>query len=132
MQGQMRDRISEQACDRSFMQTRDTAAMRMRPCPSCSASDMLESMSRCELLQHINEVSFAVDDILLYLDTHSCDTDALAYAKQMTAKRKKAMSVYAGKFGPLTVDCTNERECSNWEWVMQPWPWEPTQKGGCR
>ncbi|MDO5539438.1 MAG: spore coat protein CotJB [Eubacteriales bacterium] len=93
---------------------------------------MLESMSCCQLLQYINEVSFAVDDILLYLDTHSCDTDALSYAKQMVTKRKNAMTVYARKFGPLTIDCTDERESGNWEWVMQPWPWEPQQKGGYR
>ena len=31
--------------------------------------------NRMQLLQKINEVSFAVDDILLYLDTHPCCED---------------------------------------------------------
>ena len=35
--------------------------------------------SRKELLNHINTVSFAVDDIQLYLDTHPDDEEALAY-----------------------------------------------------
>ena len=34
--------------------------------------------ARKELLQKINEVSFAVNDITLYLDTHPCDEKALA------------------------------------------------------
>lgn len=28
---------------------------------------------RADLLNHINEVSFAVDNVKLYLDTHPCD-----------------------------------------------------------
>ena len=35
--------------------------------------------SREKLLHYIDMVSFAVDDVLLYLDTHPCDQDALAY-----------------------------------------------------
>lgn len=104
----------------------------MRTCPPKYEKDMLDTMNCCQLLQHINEVSFAVDDILLYLDTHPCDADALAYARKMIGKRRKAMDIYAKKYGPLTIDCTNERESSNWDWVMQPWPWEPKQKGGCK
>ena len=35
--------------------------------------------SRADLLQQINKVSFAVDDVKLYLDTHPCDEEAIAY-----------------------------------------------------
>ncbi|MGN0360961.1 MAG: spore coat protein CotJB, partial [Hominisplanchenecus sp.] len=31
------------------------------------------------MLQYINEVSFAVNDISLYLDTHPCDQEAMEY-----------------------------------------------------
>ena len=47
--------------------------------------------NRMQLLQKINEVSFAVDDILLYLDTHPCCEDALAYYREQSEKRKKLM-----------------------------------------
>lgn len=104
------------------------------PCSDAGASDTLESMNCSQLLQHINEVSFAFDDILLYLDTHPCDARALDYAEKMMNMRRSAMSVYARKFGPLTIDHTGERDSTTWEWVTQPWPWEPMQKkrGGCR
>ena len=32
-----------------------------------------------ELLEWINIVSFAVDDVKLFLDTHPCDKDAMEY-----------------------------------------------------
>ena len=42
---------------------------------------MTDRPCRTELLNHINAVSFAVDEVKLYLDTHPQDPDALAYSK---------------------------------------------------
>lgn len=47
--------------------------------------------SRKELLNHINTVSFAVDDIQLYLDTHPDDEEALAYFHKYKEQRVKAL-----------------------------------------
>ena len=80
--------------------------------------------SRAQLLQHINEVSFAVNDILLYLDTHPCDQKAIEYYEENVKKRKEALCEFAKYYGPLTVDTANEAQNDSWEWVMQPWPWE--------
>ena len=83
--------------------------------------------ARKELLQKINEVSFAVNDITLYLDIHPCDEKALAYHEEMSEMREKALKEYARLYGPLTIDTANDTCSRRWEWVMQPWPWE----GGC-
>ncbi|EET59293.1 hypothetical protein BRYFOR_08815 [Marvinbryantia formatexigens DSM 14469] len=91
-----------------------------------------ETMNQTQLLDCINEVSFAVSDILLYLDTHPDDCAALSYSREMIAARREAMAVYARRFAPLTIDSTNDADSCRWEWVMQPWPWEPAMKGGCR
>ncbi len=48
-----------------------------------------------KLLQRINEVSFAVNDILLYLDTHPCCQEALAFYQECAAERRKLMKEYA-------------------------------------
>lgn len=90
-----------------------------------------DSMNRTQLLNHIHEVSFAADDILLYLDTHPFDRNALSYACEKTAMRKSAMESYARRFGPLIVDQADDSSCDRWEWILQPWPWEITPKGGC-
>lgn len=81
-------------------------------------------MSRAQLLNYINEVSFAKDDILLYLDTHPCDCEALEYCRKHVEMRNKALKEYAKHYGPLTIDTTDDAASESWEWVMQPWPWE--------
>lgn len=72
----------------------------------------------------INEVSFAVDDIKLYLDTHPDDEKALDFFKEKSMIRNEALKAHAAQYGPLTID-TGDDTCSRqWDWVMQPWPWE--------
>lgn len=83
-----------------------------------------------KLLHRINEVSFAVNDILLYLDTHPCCQEALSFYKECASERQKLMKEYAQCYGPLTVDDALETDGSTWKWMEQPFPWE--QEGGCR
>jgi len=84
--------------------------------------------SRKELLNHINTVSFAVDDIQLYLDTHPDDEEALAYFHEYKEQSVKALKEYAACYGPLTIDTVDESCGDRWTWINEPWPW---QEGGC-
>lgn len=86
--------------------------------------------NQAALLQEIAEVSFAVVDIHLYLDTHPCDEDALAFYQDAMARRLELMSLYARNFGPLTIDDAAESGEDTWKWSQQPFPWE--QEGVCR
>ena len=81
------------------------------------------SQRRC-LLQQINEVSFAVNDMLLYLDTHPEDERALRYFSDVSDRRSKLMSEYAEKYGPLTIDDAAVSNETMWKWSQQPFPWE--------
>ena len=49
------------------------------------------SCSQAELFSMINQVSFAVNDMTLYLDTHPDDDDAMAYFCENTALRKELL-----------------------------------------
>lgn len=84
--------------------------------------------SRQELLHKINVVSFSVDDVKLFLDTHPNDPDALAYFREYSNLRNRALEEYAHFFGPLTIDSTDTTCDEYWKWVNEPWPW---QEGGC-
>lgn len=85
-----------------------------------------------ELLDRIDEVSFAVYDMLLYLDTHPCDQRALDDTRKLVEERKLLLETYAKFFGPLTADSTADSCSDSWLWVLQPWPWElPDKKGRC-
>ncbi|MDY3765804.1 MAG: spore coat protein CotJB [Lachnospiraceae bacterium] len=107
------------SCQRSMPERNTT------PSPSCSSS--LQNLSRAQLMQYINEVSFAVNDLLLYLDTHPDDEKAMAFYRENAEKRTTALRQYAMLYGPLTVDTALDSASRSWEWVQQPWPWE----GGC-
>ncbi|PNV63402.1 spore coat protein CotJB [Clostridium sp. chh4-2] len=91
---------------------------------------------RMQLLKQINETSFVVDDLTLYLDTHPLDTDALDYFTQMSTKRKELLKTYAEDFEPLTrefvcPDTNNQSESytkypgqRHWTWSDGPVPWD--------
>lgn len=89
-----------------------------------------EMISHHDLMQCINEVSFAVNDMHLYLDTHPEDTEALKMMQQLVNRRKKYMEMHTKHFGPLTIDCTADSCSNSWMWISQPWPWE-LKKGRC-
>ena len=75
-----------------------------------------------ERLNYINQVSFVVDDVKLYLDTHPCDKEALSYFQEYSRLRNQALKEYASYYGPLTVD-TADSSCSDrWNWVNDPGP----------
>lgn len=83
---------------------------------------MNKQLSRQQLFQFINEVSFAINDIALFLDTHPCDSCALKYYKEYKELREQAMEEYTKCYGPLTYD--NVDVDDKWTWACQPWPWE--------
>lgn len=85
-------------------------------------------MNKNELMKLINQASFAVDEAKLFLDTHPCDEEALAYFREYSMIRERAMKEYARLYGPLTIDLAAENCTDNWKWVKQPWPWH---EGGC-
>ena len=82
---------------------------------------------RHELMEWINIVSFAVDDVKLFLDTHPCNTEALEYFEEFKKQRVQALKEYAKLYGPLTLD-TAGSGADRWTWIHEPWPW---QEGGC-
>lgn len=97
----------------------------VRPEPDCSCRcNTKRPPSKAQMLNYISEVSFAVDDILLYLDTHPCDQEALAFYRENAKKRNEALKEYAKYYGPLTIDTAVDSDSDSWEWVNQPWPWE--------
>lgn len=79
-------------------------------------------MNQKQLLMRIMEVSFAMTEAVLFLDTHPCSEEALEYYQKMKSLRKEAVTQYEKQFGPLTTDCV--RDTASWEWTKTPWPWE--------
>lgn len=87
--------------------------------------DSFEDMSKCDLFEHLQFVSFAIDDLRLFLDTHPCDREALDFISELMKIRHIIKKVYTKKYGPIysyNVDTDN-----GWSWNEGPMPWS---KGG--
>lgn len=80
---------------------------------------------REKLLMFISEVSFALLDCAMFLDTHPDNKEALEYYHKYRCMREEAMKEYESCFGPLLN--TNVNSENEWTWVCGKWPWE----GGC-
>lgn len=92
--------------------------------------------SRAQLMKKIDEASFAVNDITLYLDTHPTDTEALKFFEAAAAERKQLLEQYEAQYEPLQIDCVNPAVnnqtqtetkyagTAHWTWADGPVPWE--------
>ncbi|MDD3279498.1 MAG: spore coat protein CotJB [Lachnospiraceae bacterium] len=87
-------------------------------------------MTKEQLLARINQCSFAVNDITLYLDGHPEDENALSYFEEHLERRRELLKLYARNYGPLTIDTAQDDASRSFSWVLTPWPWE-LRKGGC-
>lgn len=77
-----------------------------------------------DMLRSIDAISLALQDTVLYLDTHPTDTNALAKFDEYSKMRNEAMAAYAKEYGPLIIDDVTMSDANYWNWIDQPWPWE--------
>ena len=72
-------------------------------------------------LTELQTMSFALEELALYLDTHREDTEALDLYRQMQNMYRSGMKLYEEKYGPLTHMSPVE---GSYNWLNDPWPWE--------
>lgn len=84
-----------------------------------------------QLLCQIQQVSFVLDDLTLYLDTHRDDHQALTMYREKLAVKDQLKREFAQKFYPLTracmVFCQDENGIHGdhgFCWQDGPAPWE--------
>lgn len=74
------------------------------------------------LLLQIQQLSFAVKDLNLYLDVNSDDKDMIRMFNDFNSLLKQKILEYEKEYGPLT---SNSKDYSgSFTWVNNPWPWE--------
>lgn len=78
--------------------------------------------NKTKLLKDIQIVSFALDDVKLFLDTHPNDKNALHYFGYYKEVLETMVDKYNENFGALTALESNTE--NSWEWIENPWPWE--------
>lgn len=76
-----------------------------------------DNTALCELMA----LNFAINELGLYLDTHSDDKEALRLYTEYAALAAEGRKRYEEVYGPLfqTSVTTN-----GYDWLNNPWPWE--------
>lgn len=79
-----------------------------------------------DLLLEICRISFALDDLTLYLDTHPECENGYNFFSELAKKRQDLLGEYAQKYEPLTKDCITkaDEKKSYFSWIDGPLPWE--------
>ena len=82
----------------------------------------MKKFDRRHLFMIIEQASFALDDVKLFLDTHPDCTEAIEYYEKMQKIRQQAWREYTINFGPLSAYDVDIK--GTWDWNCAPLPWE--------
>ncbi len=77
----------------------------------------------CELMA----LDFAINELGLYLDTHSDDTEALQLYTNYVTLAKEGRQRYEATYGPLQQTAVNL--AGGYTWLDDPWPWDAGNGG---
>ena len=79
---------------------------------------------RDEMLLKIQELTFAIKDLNLYLDVYPSDMEMFEKYRSYSKELEAIKETYEKKYGPL---CSFSVMGDKYNWYMNPWPWD---KGG--
>ena len=85
---------------------------------------------REEALAEINKISFTIDELRLYLDTHPRCTEALVMIKEYMKKRHELMADFTRRYGSIVGYMINDED-ETWLWNSGFMPWENGEGGFC-
>lgn len=93
--------------------------------PYSDSSDS-QQKDREAAMNRLMEVSFAINDLTLYLDTHPDCQDGLNMFYKLLEERLNLLADYAGSFNPLTQTSMVTGGCNQdfYGWSDGPMPWE--------
>ena len=103
-------------------------AKEYKPYKNYTYKKIIPRTKREELLLEIMEMSFAINDLNLYLDLHPEDTKMLEKFNEYVERSCKYEMEYVKNYGPIEVidNTSNEK----FLWIKNPWPWE--NEGGTK
>ena len=77
---------------------------------------------KARALMRVQEYGFALDEAILFLDTHTDDKDALEFYKKTLEEYNDAVAFYVKNYGPLNAKQMTAPD--HWSWVEGCMPWE--------
>ena len=97
------------------------------PCLDLPFMDMVNETELSDTALHeLQALGFAVQELGLYLDTHSEDEQAAELFRQYAELYKTGCARYDQTYGPL---CQKDAaQSGRYTWTQGPWPWEYEQE----
>ncbi len=90
----------------------------------CNCNNMNSCNQEQDLMKQIQQISFLLVDLNLYLDNHPDCRQALEDYNILVEAMDELRKVYTQKYGPIMNFGTAKSDCP-WQWADdQPWPWE--------
>ncbi len=80
-----------------------------------------QKMSQGTMFETIRQISFVMDELRLYLDTHPYNKEALNLFLENMKKRHDLMAEYIEMYGPIDSYYINSD--GTWSWINEPMPW---------
>jgi spore coat protein JB len=78
---------------------------------------------RERLLKNIMEYDFALNELVLFLDTHLRNKKALDLHRTLAAKSRELKARFEADYGPITSSGVYNAS-ESWTWATEPWPWD--------
>ena len=82
---------------------------------------LIPNNEQAEMLLNLNQVSFALNDIRLYLDNFPEDRKMIDLFNKYSKELEKTMREYENKFGPLICSTPSSNNIFDWEAFSFPW-----------
>ena len=99
-----------------------------KPYKNMTYKKIIPKNKREEMLLDIMELSFAINDLNLYLDLHPENEELLRKFKELVEMSCKKEIEFVNEFGPLElIDSDSTKE---FKWIDDPWPWQ--NEGGAK
>lgn len=78
-------------------------------------------MKKDTMRNQLQMLDFALQEAMLFLNSHPDDKQAMAYYQSIQKQRNEVAAQYEACFGPLT---SRSNQGNTWEYIQGPWPWE--------
>lgn len=82
-----------------------------------------DTKTKAELLLEIDVISFAITEMVEYLDTHPYEKAAIDYVNYYIRKKNQLMTEFSYLYEPLTLS-VNQSDGEKWQWALSQMPWE--------
>lgn len=77
-----------------------------------------------KLKKCIDALAFSIHEIVLFLDTHPQNRQAMSMLSEFRARRADKIKEYENCYGTFIETVNDVKSNDHWTWLDCPWPWE--------